>query len=179
MFNPNEDSGTNEEAVEALQIALDAGGDVNQANKMGDAPLHGAAWRGANDIVQLLVDKGARLDAKNKAGLTPLQIANGEEEGRVANVNIRPWTVDLLKKLMQERGLPIEMKTGDERFAFEKRLPSKGRRGLPAGIDPERLKELLESADPAEVERIKSMLQGDDPAGESKPEPASAPTSPR
>jgi ankyrin repeat protein len=167
MFNPNEDSGTNEEALECVTIAVEAGGDVNQANKAGDTALHGAAWRGANDIIQLLVDKGARLDAKNRAGLTPLQIANGEEEGRVANVNIRPWSVELLVKLMKERGLPIEMKTDiEERFAFEKQQPRKSGGGLPAGLDPARLKEMLENASPEERERIKQMLGlGGDGAG--------------
>ena len=180
MFNPNEDSGTNEEGLECVKIALEAGGDVNQANKSGDTPLHGAAWRGANEIIQLLVDKGAKLDAKNKAGLTPLQIANGEEEGRVANINIRPWSVELLVKLMKERNLPIEMQTGDERFAFEKRGPRKG--GLPAGIDPDQLKQMLENASPEDRERIKQMLGGSIPgspfATEAPPTPP-AETTPR
>lgn len=126
MFNPNEDSGTNEEGLEAVKVALELGNDVNQANKQGDTPLHGAGWRGANAIVQLLVDRGANLLAKNTAGMTPLQIANGEEEGRVANINVRPWTVQLMVKLMQERGLPIEMKTGQDRYAFEKAKPQEG-----------------------------------------------------
>jgi len=159
MFNPNEDSGTNEEALECVKIAIAAGNDVNQANKAEDTPLHGAAWRGANEIIQLLVDNGAKLDVKNKAGMTPLQIANGEEEGRVANVNIRPWAVELFVKLMKERGLPIEMQTGDERFAFEKKGTRTGT-GLPPGIDPARLKEMLENASPEEREKIKQMLGG-------------------
>jgi ankyrin repeat protein len=129
MFNPNEDSGTNEEALEAVKVALELGADVNQANSAGDTPLHGAAWRAANGIIQLLVDRGARLDAKNKSGMTPLQIANGEEEGRVANINIRPWAVDLLVKLMKERGVPIEMKSAEGRFAFEKQKPTERRGG--------------------------------------------------
>jgi ankyrin repeat protein len=136
MFNPNEDSGTVEEALEAVKVALELGGDVNQANKAGDTALHGAAWRAANDVIQLLVDRGARLDAKNTSGLTPLQIANGEEEGRVANINIRPWAVDLLVKLMRERGLPIEMKSAEGRFAFEKQKATEPRRGQPATDDP-------------------------------------------
>lgn len=127
MFNPNEDSGTNEEAVEAVKFILTLDADVNKANSQGEAPLHGAAWRGANEIIRLLVDKGARLDAKSKVGSTPLMIANGEEE-RVANINVRPWTVEFLVKLMQERGIPIEMNTSSERLAFEKIRPAPERR---------------------------------------------------
>ena len=119
MFNPNEDSGTNPEALEALEVALDLGGDVNAPNNDGDTPLHGAAWRGANDIILRLVEEGAELHVENERGFTPLQIANGEEEGRVANINIRPWTVALLQELLRERGLPWELQRGQERFAFE------------------------------------------------------------
>lgn len=119
MFNPNEDSGTNPEALEALEVALELGGDVNAANNDGDTPLHGAAWRGANDIVLRLVEEGAELHVQNNRGYTPLQIANGEEEGRVANINIRPWTVALLQDLLKERGLPWQLQRGQERFAFE------------------------------------------------------------
>ena len=119
MFNPNEDSGTNPEALDALEVALELGADVNAANNDGDTPLHGAAWRGANDIILRLVAEGAELHVENKRGFTPLQIANGEEEGRVANINIRPWAVSLLQDLLKERGLPWELQAGNERFVFE------------------------------------------------------------
>lgn len=119
MFNPNEDSGTNAEALVALEVALELGADVNAANRDGDTPMHGAAWRGANDIILRLVEAGAELHVENRRGYTPLRIANGEEEGRVANINIRPWTVALLQELLKERGLPWELQRGDERYAFE------------------------------------------------------------
>ena len=119
MFNPDEDSGTNAEALEAFEVALALGGDVNAANDDGDTPLHGAAWRGANDIILRLVEEGAELHVENRRGYTPLEIANGEEEGRVANINIRPWTVALLQDLLRERGLPWELQRGRERYAFE------------------------------------------------------------
>ena len=121
MFNPNEDSGTNEEGLEALNVALELGGDVNAANNSGDTPLHGAAWRGANDIILRLVEEGAELHVENNSGYTPLEIANGEEEGRVANINVRPWAVELLQNLLKEQGLPWELQIGDERYAFEKK----------------------------------------------------------
>ena len=119
MFNPDEDSGTNAEALEAFEVALALGGDVTAANDDGDTPLHGAAWRGANDIILRLVEEGAALHVENRRGYTPLEIANGEEEGRVANINIRPWAVALLQDLLRERGLPWELRRGRERYAFE------------------------------------------------------------
>ena len=95
---------------------------LNAANSSGDTPMHGAAWRGANDIILRLVEEGAELHVENNRGYTPLEIANGEEEGRVANVNIRPWTVELLQRLLRERGLPWELERSiEERYAFEEK----------------------------------------------------------
>ena len=105
MFYVNEDSGTNEDALVAVRVALEHGADVNAADAKGDTPLHGGAWRGSNEIVRLLVDRGARLDAVNRNGFTPLQVANGEEFTS-AGLQRRPETVALLRELMAARGLP-------------------------------------------------------------------------
>ena len=105
MFYVNEDSGTNEDALVAVRVALEHGADVNAADEKGDTPLHGGAWRGSNEIVRLLVDRGARLDAVNRNGFTPLQVANGEEFTS-AGLQRRPETVALLRELMTARGLP-------------------------------------------------------------------------
>ena len=56
----------------AAAAAIDLGADVNAANQAGDTALHAAAAKGFNSVVQLLADKGAQLNAKNKRGLTPL-----------------------------------------------------------------------------------------------------------
>ena len=106
MFYVNEDSGTNEDAVEAVKVALALGLDVNAANDRGDTALHGAAARGSNPIVQLLVDRGARLDAKNTRGLTPLNVANGD--GNTSTFQRRPETVALFRDLMLARGFTID-----------------------------------------------------------------------
>jgi ankyrin len=73
-------------ALEATRLALDLGANVNAANQAGDTALHGAAAKGYDAIVQLLVSKGAGLDAKNKRGRTPLTAAKKN-------------TADLLRKL--------------------------------------------------------------------------------
>ena len=65
-------------ALEAVKLAVELGADVNAANKDGETALHGAAYRGANAIIQFLADKGAKLEAKDRYGQTPLSIAEGD-----------------------------------------------------------------------------------------------------
>jgi ankyrin repeat protein len=69
----------------------------------GSTALHGAVTTGQNSIVQFLVDNGARLDARNKLGWTPLMVAEGGQFG--ATVKEFPDAVALLQKLMKERGM--------------------------------------------------------------------------
>jgi uncharacterized protein len=91
-------------SLEAVKLCLDLGADVNAVNMDGLTALHGAAARGADRIVQLLVDNGARLDVRDKKGRTPLDIAMGKDA--VKNPGY-PTTTALLQKLIrraQERG---------------------------------------------------------------------------
>ena len=63
--------------LEAVQICLEKGADVNAVNSMGITAVMGAANRGSDDILELLVKKGATLDAKDKQGRTPMVWAEG------------------------------------------------------------------------------------------------------
>jgi ankyrin repeat protein len=63
--------------LEAVRLCWDLGMDVNAVNSMGLTASHGAANRGSDDIIRFLVDKGARLDVKDKEGRTPLTWAEG------------------------------------------------------------------------------------------------------
>jgi ankyrin repeat protein len=65
------------DSLAAVMLALELGGDVNAANAAGETALHGAAYIGANSIVELLIDKGAAVNPANKCGWTPLTIAEG------------------------------------------------------------------------------------------------------
>jgi ankyrin repeat protein len=69
----------------------------------GSSVLHGAAVRGQTDIIQFLVDKGARLDARNKLGWTPLTVAAGMFFAQTFKESID--AAILIRKLMIERGL--------------------------------------------------------------------------
>jgi ankyrin repeat protein len=95
---PGMSRSTEAKALEAVKLCLELGADVNAVNKNRDTALHGAAWRHfADSIVQLLVDHGANMDAKNKRGWTPLVIAEGIRTG--GNAIFSPSTTVLLRKL--------------------------------------------------------------------------------
>jgi ankyrin repeat protein len=77
IWHVGESAGTNEEAFEAVKICYELGNDVNAVDLNGDTALHGAAHRGANEVVAFLVEKGAKMDVPNRIGWTPYLIADG------------------------------------------------------------------------------------------------------
>jgi uncharacterized protein len=66
-----------QQALVTVKMAIQLGADVTAENRDGDTALHGAVAKGYGEIVQLLVNAGAKLDARNKKGQTPLAIARG------------------------------------------------------------------------------------------------------
>jgi ankyrin repeat protein len=106
--------GSESEALEALKVALEHDPDLNRANNRGDSPLHGAALRGADTLVQFLVDQGAKLDAKTKGGLTPLDIAMGKNSVSAIPVP-HDSTVALLRKLggVEGKAVPEDVAKAD------------------------------------------------------------------
>jgi ankyrin repeat protein len=63
--------------LEAVELCYQLGMDVNAVNSMGLTALHGAANRGSDDIIKFLVEKGAKVDVKDKEGRTPMTWAEG------------------------------------------------------------------------------------------------------
>lgn len=86
--------------LEAVRLAIELGGDVNEVNAMGIAAVHGAANRGSDDIIELLARHGARLDLPDKEGRTPLTWAEGVFLATNSPV-AKPSTMALLKTLTQ------------------------------------------------------------------------------
>ena len=84
--------------LEAVQLCLEIGGDVNAVNQMGLAAVHGAANRGSDDIIELLAKHGARLDVPDKEGRTPYNWAEGVFLATNSPI-AKPSTMALLKKL--------------------------------------------------------------------------------
>lgn len=114
IHSPGEDPGTEAEALECVQLALELGGDVNAIDMNHETALHGAAYRGANSIVELLIRHGAdTFDVKNSRGWTPLRIAQGIF--RTETYKEAPHTAVLLSELMARitsRTLPDEPALG-------------------------------------------------------------------
>lgn len=87
--------------LDTVAFLLDLGADVNAANSMGLTALLGAANGGSNDIIELLVRHGARLDVQDKEGRTPLRWAEGVFLAAVG-AERKPETIALLERLMAE-----------------------------------------------------------------------------
>ncbi|MDR2214045.1 MAG: ankyrin repeat domain-containing protein [Pseudomonadales bacterium] len=87
--------------LEAVNLCIELGLDVNASNSMGLTALLGAANRGSNDIIEVLVAHGARLDIQDAEGRTPLQWAQGVFLGDLG-AQPKPETVTLLRQLGAE-----------------------------------------------------------------------------
>ena len=108
-----------EESLEAVKMCLDLGIDPNVPDDQGRTALHGAAHKGRTDVIQLLVDHGANLEAHDSGsrdtvngamkGLTwiPLDWARGLVRVGVQSAIAHPEAEQLLVQLMIQRGLKV------------------------------------------------------------------------
>jgi uncharacterized protein len=104
---------------EAVELLLDLGAQVNAQDTLdGRTALMGAAHKGRSDIVQLLVEHGADLSIRDigsrdsihaLAGVTwqAIDYADGLVRVGVQSAIAHPQTSALLRRLMQERRLPV------------------------------------------------------------------------
>lgn len=106
-----------EATLEAVKMLLDLGLDVNAQADTGRTALHGAAHKGRTDVIQVLVDHGAKLDLRdygntdNRGGKLavhtwqPVDYADGLVRVGVQSAIPHPEAGLLLRKLMTEAGL--------------------------------------------------------------------------
>jgi ankyrin repeat protein len=102
---PGEEAGSESEALEAVALALELGGDVNTVDNNGETAMHGAAYKSLPKVVQFLAEKGAKIELwnkKNKYGWTPLLIAEGY---RVGNFKPSAETIAALHRVMLAAGV--------------------------------------------------------------------------
>jgi len=105
----------------AVKMLLDLGLDPNHANNEGRTALMGAALKGRSDVIQVLVERGAKLEMRDRgsrdthipgapvAGVTfqAIDYADGLVRVGVQSAIERPEASALLRKLMEARGLPV------------------------------------------------------------------------
>jgi ankyrin repeat protein len=103
--SPGEDAGTETEVIEAVQVALDLGNDINAIDRNGETAMHAAAYKNLPNVVKFLAAKGANIDVWNKNdrfGWTPLAIAVGY---RFGNFKPSPETEAALRAVMIAAGV--------------------------------------------------------------------------
>ena len=87
-----------EGTLDAVRVALEAGGDVNALDETGSTALHYVADKGFPRVVELFVEHGAGLNVANYRGQTPLAVVR---RGR-GNLDAAPTTEALLLALGAE-----------------------------------------------------------------------------
>lgn len=72
-------------SADAILALATAGANIENTSN-GSTALHGAAWNGKCDSIKALVVAGANVSAKNKDGLTPLEVANSRGHAEAAHI---------------------------------------------------------------------------------------------
>ena len=100
-------------AIKTVSRLLELGADINEATATGWTPLHSAAFRGANNLIRFLVEKGAAVNVKNGCDRTPLSMASGTNVVGVPYRNLlRPKTVEILKSLGADDSMAVTPPVG-------------------------------------------------------------------
>jgi ankyrin repeat protein len=155
VYSQGESPGLPEESADAVKMLLDLGAPVDEVDKNGETAMHGPAWRGSNEAVTLLVNAGAKLDARNNRGWLPLTIADGVYYN--ARVMMNKHTAKLLKELMEARGLDTKDEGANLGGAIRGEVEDESAEG--ANNPSEIQKRLVEEARKRD-EALQKQLQG-------------------
>jgi ankyrin repeat protein len=111
--------------LEAVKMCLDLGIDPNIGDDQGRAALHGAAHKGRLPVIQMLVDRGAKLDQHDKGSRdtvngallghtwVPIDYTRGLVRVGVQSAIPHPDAEALMAKLMKEKGLEVPPNFGN------------------------------------------------------------------
>ena len=113
-------TGTQEEVLAAMQLALDLGVDIDAVDHKGETAMHFAAYKNRAEAVKLLADQGASIDVwnrENKYGSTPLAIAVGYR--RPTSFRPQPKAEAAIREVMMAAGVtPPEKVTAKTQQAY-------------------------------------------------------------
>jgi ankyrin repeat protein len=105
-YTPREPRGVRSSSAEAaVQFLVEAGADVNAVNEADFTALHGATFRGLNEVVEYLVAQGADIDARDFRGRTAYRMAEGAKQ----SFQFQSWpeTAELLIRLGADTALGV------------------------------------------------------------------------
>ncbi len=74
-----------------------AGAKINAVNEADFTALHGAAFRGLDEVIQILVEHGGDINARDYRGRTAYRIAEGSKQS--FQFQAYPETAEFLKRL--------------------------------------------------------------------------------
>jgi len=102
-----EAAGEEPEVLEAAELLLKLGADVNAVDANGETAMHGAALKNLPKVVEFLAANGAKAEIwnrKNRFGSTPWLLAQGYRPG-----NFKPSfeTAAALERVMLAAGVPV------------------------------------------------------------------------
>ncbi len=123
-YTPREPRGVRARSSErAVEFLHRAGADINAVNEASFTALHGAAFRGMNEVIVYLVENGADIDARDFRGRTAYRMAEGSKQ----SFQFQSWpeTAALLARLganpdlgipgtVQERLRDIPVEAGND-----------------------------------------------------------------
>ena len=125
-YTPREPRGVRSPSAEAaVRWLVEAGADVNTINEADFTALHGATFRGLNEVIEYLVANEADIDARDFRGRTAYRMAEGAKQ----SFQFQSWpeTAELLEHLganvrlgipgtVQERlrDVPVQPVTADQ-----------------------------------------------------------------
>ena len=105
-FTPETTRGRRTPGAEAaVRILVEAGADVNVVNEADFTALHGAAFKGLNEVIEYLVAQGANIDAQDFRGRTAFRMAEGSKQS--FQFQAWPETAELLRTLGADTSLGV------------------------------------------------------------------------
>jgi ankyrin repeat protein len=105
-------------AEAAVRLLVEAGANINAVNEAKFSALHAAAFRGLNEVVEYLVQRGASINAQDFRNRTPYRIAQSAQQG--FRVQAWPETAALLERLGADTALGVDGRDLERELARQK-----------------------------------------------------------